>query len=376
MRVAIVHDWLTNMGGAEKVVELMHHLFPDAPIYTLIFDPNNMPDSFLNMDIRTSYLQRFPLAKRKYQWMLPLMPGAIESLDLRYYDLVISSSTSCAKGVLTRADCCHICYCNTPMRYAWDFYQDYLAGRPWVMRKLISRQMHWIRQWDRLSADRVDHFIANSRNVKNRIYKHYRREAEVIYPPVDTDYFAPRDAGSGNYFLCAGRLVGYKRIDLAVQVCSDMHLPLVVAGDGGELKRLRAMAGPTVDFRGRVSDAELLKLYQNCRAFIFPGEEDFGITPLEAQACGRPVIAYGKGGALETVAVEQTGVFFEDQTVDALRLALATFIECESTFDTELIRQQALKFSRQRFLEEFRTTINRCYDDFQARISGDKAKHI
>jgi glycosyltransferase involved in cell wall biosynthesis len=374
MRVAIVHDWLTNMGGAEKVVELMHHLFPDAPIYTLIFDPNNMPDSFLNMDIRTSYLQRFPLAKSKYQWMLPLMPRAIECLDLREYDLVISSSTSCAKGVLTRADCCHICYCNTPMRYAWDFYHDYLAGKPWIIRKFISRQLHWIRQWDRLSADRVDYFIANSVNVKNRIYKHYRREAEVIYPPVDTDFFVPGYGETGDYFLCAGRLVRYKRVDLAVQVCSEMHLPLVVAGEGEELKRLKSKAGPTLKFMSRVSDMELLKLYQNCRAFIFPGEEDFGITPLEAQACGRPVIAYGKGGALETVVGEQTGIFFMEQTIDSLRLALETFIERESTFDPMLIRQQAIKFSRQRFLEEFKATVNRCYEDFQARIKGDKEK--
>lgn len=374
MRVAIVHDWLTNMGGAEKVVELMHHLFPDAPVYTLIYDPSNMPDSFRNMDVRTSCLQRFPLAKSKYQWMLPLMPKAIECLDLREYDLVISSSTSCAKGVLTRADCCHICYCNTPMRYAWDFYHDYLAGKPWIIRKFISRQLHWIRQWDRLSADRVDYFIANSVNVKNRIYKHYRREAEVIYPPVDTDFFVPGDGETGDYFLCAGRLVRYKRVDLAVQVCSEIHLPLVVAGEGEELKRLKSKAGPTLKFMSRVSDMELLKLYQNCRAFIFPGEEDFGITPLEAQACGRPVIAYGKGGALETVVGEQTGIFFMEQTIDSLRLALETFIERESTFDPMLIRQQAIKFSRQRFLEEFKATVNRCYEDFQARIKGDKEK--
>lgn len=367
MRVAIVHDWLTNMGGAEKVVELMHRLFPDAPVYTLLYDRRNMPEDFARMDIRTSYLQQIPFARRRHQWLLPFMPAAIEAMDLREYDLVISSSTSCAKGVLTRADCCHISYCNTPMRYAWDFYQDYIGDKPWPLRNYIRRQLHWIRLWDRLSADRVDYFIANSGNVKNRIRKHYRRESEVIYPPVDTNYFVSGEEKTGEYFLCAGRLVGYKRVDLAVQVCSEMSLPLIVAGDGGELKRLKGMAGPTVEFRGRVSDDELLKLYQDCRAFIFPGEEDFGITPLEAQACGRPVIAYGRGGALETVVDGQTGLFFEHQDEKSLRLALERFIEYEGRFNRASIRQQAEAFSVDRFLREFGLAVQKFYEEFQAR---------
>jgi len=365
MQVAIVHDWLTNMGGAEKVVELIHSLFPDAPVYTLLYEQNNMPEDFARMDIRTSYLQRIPFARRRHQWLLPFMPAAIEAMDLREYGLVISSSTSCAKGVLTRADCCHISYCNTPMRYAWDFYQDYITDKPWPLRNYIRRQLHWIRMWDRLSADRVDYFIANSRNVKNRIYKHYLREAEVIYPPVDTDYFVPGEAKAGKYFLCAGRLVGYKRVDLAVQVCSEMGLPLIVAGDGGELKRLKSMAGSTVEFRGRVSDDELLKLYQDCRAFIFPGEEDFGITPLEAQACGRPVIAFGRGGTLETVVDGQTGLFFDQQDTESLKFALKRFIDCEATFDPKVIRQQAEGFSVDRFLREFGSAVNERYKEFE-----------
>ncbi len=371
MRTAIVHDWLTNMGGAEKVVELMHHLFPDAPIYTLLYDQNNMPDAFAKMDIRTSYLQRIPLARRKHQWLLPFMPAAVEALDLRDYDLVISSSTSCAKGVLTRADCCHISYCNTPMRYAWDFYQDYINGKPWILRHSINRQMHWIRQWDRLSADRVDYFIANSINVRNRIHKHYRRDADIIYPPVDTEYFVPGNEKTGEYFLCAGRLVGYKRIDLAVRVCSEMKLPLVVAGDGGECQRLRGIAGPTVEFRGRVSDTELLKLYQGCRAFIFPGEEDFGITPLEAQACGRPVIAYGRGGALETVLDGRTGLFFEKQEEVSLQHVLESFFDCEVSFDPTIIRQHAERFSVERFLQELGSLVNARYNEFQDQLRGE-----
>jgi len=368
MRVALVHDWLTNMGGSEKVLELIHQLFPGAPIYTLLYDQSRMAASFQSMDIRTSYLQNLPLARRKHQWLLGFMPAAVESLDLRDYDLVISSSTSCAKGVLTRADCCHICFCNTPMRYAWDFYQDYLQSKPRFMRGFIARQLRNIRQWDRLSADRVDYFIANSLNVRNRIRKHYRRDAGVVYPPVDTGHFVPGLNQSGEYFLCAGRLVAYKRVDLAVRACSALQVPLIVAGDGKEYKQLRALAGPSVEFRGRVSDQELLKLYQNCRALVFPGEEDFGITPLEAQACGRPVIAYGRGGALETVLEGQTGLFFARQEDSSLRAALERFAEIESGFDRNHIRQHAEAFSTDRFKEDFMAWVDEHYRDFQAQL--------
>lgn len=373
MRVAIVHDWLTNMGGAEKVVELMHHLFPDAPIYTLVYDQRNMAASFSEMDIRTSYLQKIPGARHKHQWLLPFMPAAVEALDLRNYDLVISSSTSCAKGVLTRADCCHISYCNTPMRYAWDFSQDYIEGKPWPLRSYIIRQLHWIRQWDRLSADRVDYFIANSQNVKNRIRKHYRREADIIYPPVNAEYFIPGHLKPGAYFLCAGRLVAYKRVDLAVRVCTAMKLPLIVAGDGGEYQHLQTIAGSTIEFRGRVSNEELLQLYQNCRAFIFPGEEDFGIMPLEAQACGRPVIAYGRGGVLETIQEGQTGLFFEQQDQDSLRAVIEKFLVVEVAFDKNIIRQHAENFRVERFLQEFRTVVYARYNEFQTELRGENS---
>jgi Glycosyltransferase len=356
------------MGGSEKVVELIHRLFPGAPVYTMLYDPDNMPDSFRKMDIRTSYLQRIPIIRKKHQWLLGLMPAAVEAFDLREYDLVISSSSSCVKGVLTRADSCHICYCHTPMRYAWDFFQDYLERQPWLLRSYISRKLHRIRQWDRLSADRVDFFIANSSNVKNRILKHYRRDAEVIYPPVNTEYFIPANKEQGDYFLCAGRLVAYKRVDLAVKVCSAMNLPLVVAGDGGEYKRLRAIAGPTVEFRGRVSDDELLRLFQGCRAFIFPGEEDFGITPLEVQACGRPVIAFGRGGALETIIEGRTGLFFDRQEEESLSLALKQFIDSESDFDMKIIRQHAERFNTDRFMQELKSLVEACYNEFKARL--------
>jgi glycosyltransferase involved in cell wall biosynthesis len=371
VKVAIVHDWLTNMGGAEKVVELMHRLFPDAPVYTLLYDKNKMAPSFADMDIRTSYLQKLPFAKKKHQLLLQFMPVAIESLDLRDFDLVISSSTSCSKGVLTRSDTCHICYCNTPMRYAWDFYQEYLQGKPRLLYWYISRQLHRIRLWDRLSADRVDFFIANSRNVAARIRKHYRREADVLYPPVDTQYFHPGNTVPGKYFLCAGRLVKYKRVDLAVRVCSRMGLPLLVAGDGSEYKRLRVIAGPSVKFMGRVSDSELKELYQQCRAFIFPGEEDFGIMPLEAQACGRPVIAYGRGGTLETVRDGYTGLLFQRQDEKSLQDTLECFLSQEESFNSQVIRKHAEAFSIERFLDEFYLLVNDRFNEFKGNSIYD-----
>lgn len=366
MKVAIIHDWLTNMGGAEKVVAVIHNLFPDAPIYTSIYKPDALPDKFREIDVRTSYLQRFPWSGIKYQWLLQFMPQAFESFDLREYELVISSSTSCAKGVLTRADCCHICYCNTPMRYAWDFYHEYLEEKPWWLRAYIARRLHDIRIWDRISADRVDYFIANSQNVARRIRKHYRRQADVIYPPVDTDYFVPGDSSEpGEYFLCAGRLVGYKRVDLAVQAFNRLGIKLVVAGDGPEYKTLRDIAGRSIEFVGRVSDDELRELYQHCRAFLFPGEEDFGLTPLEAQACGKPVIALARGGALETVIDMRTGLFFKEQSVESLIYAVKRFEDMAEKFDTSEIRKHAESFGIERFEKQFYNFVNEKYVEFQ-----------
>jgi glycosyltransferase involved in cell wall biosynthesis len=368
MRTALVHDWLTNMGGSERVLELIHHLFPDAPVYTLLHDAGQMSAAFKAMDIRTSYLQKLPAAIRRHQWLLPFMPTAIESLDLREYDLVISSSTACAKGVLTRSDCCHICFCNTPMRYAWDFFQDYLRSKPRWLQGYIAHQMHTIRIWDRLSADRVDYFLANSANVRNRIRKHYRREAGVIHPPIDTGFFTPGPAPTRGYFLCAGRLVAYKRIDLAVRACSALDLPLVIAGGGTEYQHLRSLAGPSVQFRGQVSQDELLDLYRGCRALIFPGEEDFGLTPLEAQACGKPVLAYGKGGALETVLPGETGMFFSAQAEEDLRSVLRDFAAREDQFDPDRICRHASSFNIPRFQEEFAAAIQRLYQDFRSGL--------
>ncbi len=367
MKVALVHDWLTNFGGAERLIEIFHRIFPEAPIYTLLYDQTRLPESFKAMDIRTSFLQKMHFSRKKHQWLLQFMPIAIEQFDLSEYDLVLSSSTACAKGVITRAGTCHISYCNTPMRYAWDFYHEYTEKKGFLLRFYIAWQMNRIRQWDRLSADRVDYFIANSQNVARRIQKHYRRDSHVIYPPVDTKFYHPAGEALnvGNYFLCAGRLVGYKRIDLAVQVFSQLKLPLWVAGDGAEYKSLKKLAGSTIKFLGKVPDDELRTLYRQCRAFVFPGEEDFGIMPLEAQACGRPVIAFGKGGALETVVEGKTGTFFKEQSTDSLVQAVERFLQSETNFSPEIITAHTKKFAVEEFEDQILEFVTQKYMYFK-----------
>lgn len=359
MKTAIIVDWLTQMGGAERVVLAIKELFPDAPIYTTVYNPDTVDRVFHDMDIRTSFIQKLPGAKKSYQKYLPLIPTAVEQFDLSEFDLVLSSSSSCAKGVLTRADTVHICYCHTPMRYAWDFYYEYLNGPDVgsLKRKLIPWLMNYIRMWDRLTADRVDYFIANSHNVARRIKKHYHRESTVIHPPVEASFFKPDDVDEG-YFLIISRLVPYKRVDLAIQACNRLNLPLRVVGTGPEYERLKAIAGPTVQMMGRLSEEDIKRHYARCRAFLFPGEEDFGITPLEAQASGRPVIAFGKGGALETVVDGETGLFFGEQTVEALVSSLQRFDNI--SFNKQGIRLHAEKFDLRNFQQSFKSFIESC----------------
>lgn len=364
MKVAIVHDWLTNMGGAERIIKIFHELFPDAPIYTLVYDKESMPDEFKNMDVRVSFLQQIPFGKKKYQSLLPFMPTAIEQFDLSGYDLVISSSTCCAKGVLTRTDTLHICYCNTPMRYGWDFYHEYIKGKNRLSKLLIAFAMNYIRLWDRLSADRVDYFIANSNNVKKRIKKHYRRESVVIYPPVDTQFYTPSDEDD-DYYLIVSRLVPYKRIDLAIEVFNDLGLPLVIIGEGTEFSKYINIAKDNILFLGRLSDEEVREHYRRCKAFVFPGEEDFGITPVEAQSCGRPVIAYGRGGALETVVEGKTGLFFHEQSKEALKKAILDFEKSFNNYDKQIIRNHALNFGIDRFKKEFIEFIEKRINEFK-----------
>lgn len=367
MKVAIVHDWLTNMGGAERIIRILHELFPDAPIYTLVYNKKNMPEDFKKMDIRTSFIQKMPLGIKKYQSYLPLMPIAVEQFDLREYDIVISSSTACAKGVVTRSDTMHICYCNTPMRYAWDMYHNYIEGKNKLTKGIIAILMNYIRLWDKVSADRVDYYIGNSSYVASRIKKHYRRESEVIYPPVNTDYYTPKGQVR-DYYLVVSRLVPYKRVDLVVDAFNSLGLPLKVIGSGSELDKLKSIAKSNIEFLGRLSDEKVREYYRACKAFIFPGEEDFGITPVEVQACGRPVVAYGKGGALETVVQGETGIFFYNQNTGNLIEAVKKFENNADEFCIDNIRKNALTFSEDTFKEKIKNFVLEKYKRYNKQL--------
>ncbi len=355
MRVAITTDWLNSFGGAERVLIELHRMFPEAPVYTSVHDPSRLPAEMQGWDIRPSFLQRIPGARRRHAWLLPLMPLAFEQFDLHEYDLVLTTSSACAKGVLTRAETVNLCFCHTPTRYLWDLYHEYVRGHR--AKALIAPVAHWLRVWDRLAADRVDHFVANSRQTAARIARHYRREAEVIHPPVDVDRFAPDGRDPDDFYLVVSRLVGYKRVDLAVEACNRLGRRLVVVGDGPELARLRRLAGPAIEFRGKLTDPEVAALYARCRAFLFPGHEDFGIAPVEAQAAGRPVVAFGRGGALETVLDGTTGVLFEEQTVSALAAAM---LRAERTpLDPRACRRNAERFAAEHFRRRMAEAIAR-----------------
>ena len=349
MKVALVHDYLNQMGGAERVVMAFHEIFPDAPIYTSIYDPQRVDPAFQKMDIRTSFMQKLPLVTKHHQPYLPLYPFAMENLDLRGYDLVLSSSSAFGKGVITRPETMHICYCHTPMRWCWN-YEEYVEREQLgkVARSILPFMMTGLRVWDQMSAMRVDHFIANSPVIAERIRKYYRREAAYIPPPVEATRFPfEPDIIPGDYFLALSRLIPYKRLDLAIEACNRLQLPLVIIGTGRDEERLKKMAGPTIRFMGRLTDEEVVYYFKHCRAFLFPGEEDFGITPLEAQACGRPIIAYGAGGALASVIDGVTGTFFQQQTVESLVDVLASFDEHH--FDPRVIHNHALDFDTSRF---------------------------
>lgn len=327
MRVAIVHDWLNQMGGAEVVLEALHELYPDAPIYTSMYAPHLMPAKYRTWDIRTSFLQRLPGITTHHQAFLPLYPLAFEQFDLAGYDLVISNASAFCKGVITRPETVHLCYCLTPSRFLWA-YQDYVRreGLGPLARALLPPFLNYLRLWDRLAADRVDAFAAISTAVQKRIRRFYRRDSVIIHPPVITRTGQDsseakaviREATTGEYFLIVSRLVPYKRIDLAVQAFNMLGLPLIIIGDGRDRRNLERLAKPNVRFLGRLSDQEVRRYLLGCRAFLFPGEEDFGIAPLEAQAAGKPVIAYAAGGALDTIQEGITGEFFREQTPEAL----------------------------------------------------------
>ena len=351
-QITLLHYWLVSHRGGEAVLAALAELFPGAPVHTHVQDPALTVELLPGHPIHTSLIARLPWARRLYQSYLPLMPWACELLDLSDYDLVISSESGPIKGVVTRPDALHLCYCHSPMRYVWDLAVDYNRRARGPKRWLHALLLPWLRQWDRLSADRVDHFVANSQFVAQRIRKVYRREATVIHPPVDTDYFVPSSEPPQDFYLLVGQLVLYKRADLAVEACSRAGRPLVVIGTGEQERHLRRMAGPTVRFLGRQSREVIRWHYQHCRALLFPGLEDFGIVPVEAMACGRPVIAYGRGGATETVKPDVTGIWFPEQTVMSLLGAMEALED--HLWDGARIRQWAEGFGQQRFQQQFR----------------------
>ncbi len=367
MKVALVHDWLTGMRGGEKCLEALCQIFPEAEIFTLLHKRGSVSAEIESKKIDTSFIQRFPLAEKKYQHYLPLFPTAIEQFDLSGFDLVISSSHCVAKGVLTRPETCHICYCHTPMRYAWEMYYIYFDAQKmsWLSRRMVKYFMNYLRTWDEASAQRVDYFIANSRNVQKRIKKHYRQESEVIYPPVEVDSFEV-SKNEGDYFLIVSALVPYKRIDLAVLAFNRSGNRLLIIGEGSEKNRLTRLAQKNIEFLPWLKPEELKEHYAHCQALIFPGEEDFGIVPVEAQACGKPVIALGQGGALETVVGvfpeealtfknKPTGIFFREQKVDSLLEAVRMFENME--FDPAVIRQNSMRFSSRIFKEKIKAFV-------------------
>jgi glycosyltransferase involved in cell wall biosynthesis len=363
MRVALVHDWLNQVGGAEGVLENLVSLYPDAPVYTSMYWPKAMPKEYQSWDIRTTWLDKLPLIHRHQQPFLPLYPLAFEGLDLRAYDVVISNKSGFCHGVVTPPETLHICYCLSPTRYVWR-YHDYAQreGLGRVARGALVPVLAALRVWDRSAAERVDRFVAISTEIRRRIAKYYRRPSDVIYPPVETARFPPA-ATHDDYYLVVGRQVPYKRIDLAVRACSELGVPLKVAGSGRDQERLRAMAGPTVEFLGYVPDRDLPELLARCKAFVFPGAEDFGIAPLEAMAAGRPVIAFAYGGALDTVVEGVTGLLFGEQTVGSLCAAIQRFDA--SAYDPEVIRRHAQQFDVTVFREKMTAYVAQAWEEHQ-----------
>jgi glycosyltransferase involved in cell wall biosynthesis len=377
LRVAIVQYWYTGQGGAEKVVDAFAEIFPQADFFALVANDQGIPPAVRGRSLTTSFVGRLPGVKRWHRHFLPLYPFALEQFDLSGYDLVISSESGPAKGVITPPGSCHICYCLSPMRYVWDMYHEYRKTMNPLTRAAFSLMAHYLRQWDVSTAARVDSFVAISDYVATRIQKYYRRDSTVIHPPVDVSkgYLSDR---TEEYYLAISRLVPYKRVDLAIEACNRLGRRLRVAGTGPEYNRLRKMAGPTVEFLGRVDEASLQEAYARCRALLFPAEEDFGIVPVEAQSYGRPVIAFGRGGSLETVIglgetadpQAATGIFFREQTAESLGEAILAFEKIESSFSPEFIRAQAQHFSRERFIEEFGTFAAARTAEFQEGTDG------
>lgn len=368
MKVAIIHDWLVNYAGSERVLEQILLLYPDADLFSIVdFLPAGQTGFICNKPVKTSFIQGLPFAKTKYRQYLPLMPIAVEQFDLSGYDLVISSSHAIAKGVITGPDQLHISYIHSPVRYAWDLQHQYLREsgldkgiKGWLAKWILHR----IRIWDVRTANGVDEFIANSQFIARRIEKVYRRESTIIYPPVDMQGFPLREKKE-DFYLTASRMVPYKKIDLIIEAFSQMpDKKLVVIGDGPDYNKVRSKAAKNITLLGYKASGELRDYMQRAKAFVFAAGEDFGIAPVEAQACGTPVIAYGKGGVLETCIDGKTGVFFKEQTSESLKAGVKRFVEMEDTFDPKEIRRNAERFSTDRFQREFKAFVDEKWAEF------------
>lgn len=359
-KIALVHDFLLKLGGAERVLKVFADTFPEAPIYTLLYDEKSVGNVFPKERVRPSALQKLPRFIRKRQkYLLPKMPRAIEEMDFSEFDIVLSSNSAFTHGIVTNTDTKHVCYCHSPMRYAWDWKNEYIEeqniGR--IKKAAIALLLNKIRMWDQIAADRADEYIANSKTVRNRIMKYYRKNSDIIYPPVDVSRFKPQKKKE-NFFLIVSTITPYKKIDLAVQLFNKIGKELVIIGEGPQKAYLQSIAGSNISFLGFKSDKETTEYFQNARGFIFPGEEDFGITPVEAMAAGTPVLAYGKGGVTETVIPGVTGEFFTQPTVDSMEQGLARLLVNEKNYVMKTMRDQAEKFCQDRFIKEIKKKIN------------------
>jgi glycosyltransferase involved in cell wall biosynthesis len=357
-KVAIIHDWLNGMRGGEKVLECILELFPEADIFTLFFEPSQISEKIKAHQIFPSPLNKYKFIRKRYRHFLPLFPRNIEEFNLKEYDLIISSSHCVAKGIIPFPQARHISYIHSPMRYIWDQYYTYFQSTNWLKKMFIRKQMSKLRTWDVASSDRVDHFVANSNFVRQRIWKYYRREAVVIHPPIDTDFFLPLENPRRDYFLTVSALVPYKQNELLIKTFNQLEEKLLIVGRGSEERRLKQMAGENIEFRKDVTGEELRTLYQNARAFIFAGVEDFGMSFVEAQACGTPIIAYNKGGILDIVQDDSTGILFNGQSekdiINAINILKNREKDDPSRFNIEKIRENSLRFSRKIFLRNFK----------------------
>lgn len=372
MKIALVHDYLVQHGGAERVLECFCELFPQAPIYTLIYDKNAMGKTFADRTIHTSSLQKIPFARTRHRIFPLLMPAAIEEFDFSQFDIVLSDSSSFAKGIITRPETLHVSYVHTPMRYAWDDCQKYTSdfGFPKIVEKIVPFMMNGIRVWDCVSSDRVDQYIANSQFVARRIKKYYNKDAIVINPPVNTtNFFVSDKQPEKEYYLMVGRLIAYKRHDIAIDAFNKLGFSLKIIGRGPELQGLKKRAKSNIEFLERVDDHELAQYYAQAKAFIFPQEEDFGIVAIEAMAAGRPIIAYRGGDIVEHMIEGKTGIFFDTQTADALVTVVKNFDD--HIFDASFIREQSLRFDR----EHFQRTMKNYIDDVYVKHMKDRVSY-